>query len=445
MGDMVAKVEIEEISSVKKKLSFEVLWDDVKKELDSVYKTVGKSARVKGFRPGKVPRNILEVHYKEQAEEEVISNLISKHYSEVVEKNNIQAVAQPVIDQKGITTGADFLFDATVEIAPVVDPKDYVGLDLEREELDITEADIEERLDQIRQMHAVLKDVEGDRGLVNNDFAVIDFDGKLDGEARKELASKDHTLEIGSGSFVPGFEEQMLGMKRGESKDITVTFPEDYGATDIAGKEVLFSVTLKSIREKILPEVDEEFVKNFDKYESLEDLKKDIKKSLGEDGEAKIQADLRNTMIDKLLENNEFEVPSAWVEKQIYSMMLDARQRMVQNGMPEDKASEVSYNLHDGFNDTAARLVKASFIFNEIAKKESIEVTEKDVEDRLTILAQKYAQDYEAVKKAYETNNMEERLKDELLEQKAIAFIEEKANIILAKKDKKKKKGKGEK
>jgi len=178
-------------------------------------------------------------------------------------------------------------------------------------------------------------------------------------------------------------------------------------------------------------------------------LKKDIKKSLGEEGEARIKADLRDAMIDKLLENNEFEVPSVWVEKQVYSMMLDARQRMAQNGMPDDKASEISYNLHDGFKDPATRIVKASFIFNEIAKKESIEVTGKDVEDRLNILAQKYGQDYESVKKAYEANNMEDHLKDELLEQKAMDLVEEKANVTLvkkgSKKDSKKEKGKGEK
>ncbi|MBW2650681.1 MAG: trigger factor, partial [Deltaproteobacteria bacterium] len=287
-------------------------------------------------------------------------------------------------------------------------------------------------------MYATIEDVEDDRALVNNDFAVIDFEGKLDGEARKELASEDYTLEIGSGSFVPGFEEQLVGMKKGESKDITVTFPEEYGAKDIAGKEVLFSVTLKNIREKILPELNEEFVKNFEKYESLEDLKKDIKKSLEEEGEARIKTDLRNAMIDKLLENNEFEVPSAWVERQVYTMMLDARQRMTQNGMPDDKASEISYNLHEGFKDPATRIVKASFIFNEIAKKESIEVTEKDIEDKLNVLAQRYAQDYESVKKAYGTNNMEDRLKEELLEQKAMDFIEEKANITFVKKDREK-------
>ncbi|MCD6486264.1 MAG: trigger factor [Syntrophobacterales bacterium] len=442
---MIAEVKMENISSVEKKLSFEILWADVKKELDSIYRIVGKSAKIKGFRPGKVPRNVLEMHYKEQAEEDAISNLITKHYAEVVEKNNILAVAQPAIDQKGITTGENFLFTATVETRPVIDVKGYTELELEKEKLHITKANIEEKLDQIRQMYASFEDIKKDRALANDDFAVIDFEGKLDGKARKELTSEDYTLQIGSQNFIPGFEEQLVGMKKEESRDITVTFPEDYDAKDITGKEVIFSVTLKNIREKLLPELNEEFVKNFKQFESLEDLKKDVKKSLEEEGEAKIKTDLRNAMVDKLLENNEFEVPSSWVEEQVYSMMLGARQQMVQNGMPDDKASELSYSLRDGFNDQATRIVKASFLFHEIAKKESIEVTDKDVEDRMNALALRYAQDYESIKRVYEANKAEDRLKDELLEQKAADFVEEKANITIAKKSRKKKKEKGEK
>jgi len=441
VGDMASEAKIEETSPIQRKLSFEVLWDDVKKELDSIYKTVGRTAKIKGFRPGKAPRAVLETHYGESVKEDAISNLITKHYTEAVEKNNIEIVAQPVIDQKGITEGETFLFTATVEVQPVLEPTDYTGLALEKEKLSVLKADVDERLTQIRQMYATLEDVTKDRALAEDDFALIDFEGKLDGEARKELAAEDHTLQIGSKSFVPGFEEQLIGMKKGESKDITVTFPDDYSAKDIAGKEVLFSVTLKNIREKIFPKLDEEFVKNFEKYESLKDLKDDAKKSLEEEGEARIKGELRRTIVDKLLEKNEFEVPSAWVDQQIYTLMLDARQRMVQNGMPEDKAAEISYSMHDRFKDQAARMVKASFILNEIAKKESIEASEEEVEEKLKELAQKYGQDYASIKKAGEDDGMRDRLKDELLEQKALDFIEEKATITTPKKSKKKKKG----
>lgn len=441
MGNMASEVKIEDVSSVEKKLSFEVIWDDVKRELDSIYKKVGRSAKIKGFRPGKAPRAVLEAHYAESVKEEAISNLVTKHYAEAVEKNTIDAVAQPAVDQKEITEGENLLFSVTVEVSPVLDPHDYTGIELEKEKLSIKKADVDERLTQIRQMYATLEDVTDDRALADGDFALIDFEGKLDGEARKELAAEDHTLEIGSKSFVPGFEDQLIGMKKGETKDITVTFPEDYGAKDIAGNEVSFSVTIKGIREKVLPALDEEFIKNFEKYETLKDLTDDVKKSLGEEGEARIKAELRSTIVDRLLEKNEFEVPSAWVERQVYTMMLDARQRMVQNGMPDDKAAEISYNLRDRFNDQATTMVKASFILSEIAKKESIEVSEEEIEEKLREVAQRYAQDYESVKKAYEGSEMEGRLRDELLEKKALDLIEEKATITAAKKGKKKEKG----
>ena len=438
---MASEVKIEDISSVQRKLSFEVLWDDVKREIDSIYKTVGRSAKIRGFRPGKAPRNVLELHYKEKVEEEVVSNLVTKHFSDAVEKNNIDVVAQPVIDQKGITKGENFLFTATVDVQPLLDPRDYAGLALEKESLSVTKADVDDRLTQIRQMYATLEDVAEDRGLADGDFALIDFAGTIGGEARKELVSKDHTLQIGSQSFVPGFEEKLIGMKKGESRDITVTFPETYGAKDIAGKEVLFSVTLKNIREKILPKLNEEFVKNFEKYESLEDLKNDVKKSLEEEGESRIKEQLRNKIIDTLLEKNEFEVPPSWVERQTYAMMLDARQRMVQNGMPDDQAAEISYNMHDRFLEQATRMVKTSFILGKIAEKESIEVSEDDVDEKLKEIAQRYAQEYESVKKFYEGDGMKERLKDQLLETKIIDFIQEKADITVVKKAKKTKTG----
>ncbi len=438
MEDMVAEVTMEDISSVKKKLSFEIPWEDVKRELDSIYKTLGKNAKIKGFRQGKVPRNVLETHYKEQAEQEVISDIISKHYTNAVEERKLVPVEQPTIDQKGIKKGENFFFTTTFETQPVVDLKDYIGIELEKEEVEITEADIAERLEQIRQMYATLEDIEEDRALVNGDFAVIDFEGKLDGEARKELVSEDYVFQAGSQSFVPGFEEQIAGMKKGEKRDITVTFPENYSAKDIAGKEVEFSITLKNIREKVLPELNEDFVKNFERFETLEDLRESVRKSLEEEENGRIKTELQSAIVDKLLEKNEFEVPSSWVEEQLYNMMLSARQRMVRNGMPDEEAAKLSYSLREKFNDQAVKIAKASFMFHEIAKKESIKVDEQDVDNRMKALALRYGQDYDSIKRIYEENNAQERLRDELIEQKAADFVEERAVITLVKKDRKK-------
>jgi trigger factor len=439
LGEITSEVRIEDVSSVKKKLSFEIPWTDVKNEIDSAYTVVGKKAKIKGFRPGKVPRKILEVHYREEAEGEAISNMVSKSYLEAIEKNNIIAIDQPVIDQKGIEAEKNFSYTATVEIQPVVEPKDYVGIKVEKEKAEVTEEDIEARLDQLREMYATLEDVKGDRGLENGDFAIIDFEVTVDGTVREELSSKNYMLQMGAKMFVPGFEEQLEGMKKGDTKDVKLTFPDDYEPKDIAGKEGFYTVALKYIREKIVPELDEEFIKNFERYESLESLKDDIIKSIEAEKIAWVESDVRRKIVDNLLEKNEFEVPSMWVERQIYLMTLDAQQRMIRNGMSPDKVMEIGSNLRDRFHDQATRMVKSSLLLDKIAEKEGIEVGEDDIEEKLKDIATKTSRDYETVKTTYENNNLLDNLKNEIQENKALDFIVENAEIKVAKKKKDKK------
>ena len=421
--------KIEEINSVKKNLSFDVPWSDVKKELDSVYRDVGKTAKIKGFRPGKIPRKVLETYYGDQAEDRAISNLVNKFYWEALKENNIVPVADPEIDQKGIEKDKNFAFSAIVEVEPVIEPKDYIGLELEKKESEITDDNILAKLEELRNMHSTLENIEGDRGIIEGDFAYIDFEGKLDGKSTKEMSQENYLLEVGSKGFVPGFEDQIIGVKKGESKEIVVKFPDDYPSKEIAGKDVSFSVTVGDLKKKVLPELDESFVKNFEKYESLGELKEDIKKTLEEENKDRANAELKRLIIDKLLEKNEFEVPSSLVERQIFSMMIDAQRRMTLGGMDPEKAAEVSSNLRDKFKDEAEQIVKTTFLINSIAEKESITVDEKDVEERLKDFAGKYAQDYESLKKSYEEGDRIEHLKMGILEEKTLDFIEGKAKI----------------
>lgn len=434
MDSSSVEAKIEEINSVKKKLLFEIPWAEVKNELDSAYGAVGRAARIKGFRSGKIPRKLLEVHYKDQAEEQAISNLITKSYSDAIKKNDIMPVDHPIIDQKGIEANKDFSFTATIEIMPVVDPKDYTGLEVEKEEVNVDEGDIQERIEQLRRMYGTLEDIKEDREAVKGDYIMMDFEGKADGEALKELALKGYMVEIGSDTFFPGFEEQLLGVKKDESKEIKITLPNDFYLKNAAGKEVTFSVDVKAIKEKKLPELDDAFIENFEEYESLEDLKAGIKKSLEDEKSDKAKSDVRNRIIDRLLENNEFEVPSSWVERQINSMVTNAKQRMMSGGISPDKAAEMTQDLHDKFKDQAARAVKTSFLLGKIAEKESIDVTDEDVENKLKGLAEELSRDYETLKKAYEDSGLKYRLKDELLEQNIFDFIEGKSNIKTVKK-----------
>ncbi len=234
---------------------------------------------------------------------------------------------------------------------------------------------------------------------------------------------------MGSKRLVPGFEDALVGLKQGESKEFTVRFPEDYHVKEFAGKDITFHVTVKDIKVKVLPDLDENFVKNFDKYDSMEALRTDLRKSLEEEKSARAKASLQKAINEKLLEKNPFEVPEAYVERQIFNMMVEYQRRMVMNGMDPDNAAKVAANLHDQFRDEAARMVRTGILLQRIAETESLAVDDKEVDDRIRETASRYGRDFESMKLSYEKDNMIDRLRDQLLEEKTLDFIESRANI----------------
>ena len=437
MSDISAAVKIEDISTVKKKLSFDIPWADVKSELDAVYRKVGKTAKIKGFRPGKIPREILERHYRKDAEGETISHLVNRYYWETLQQKDIPAVTQPEIEQKGIEAEKDFTFSATVEVEPTVEPKDYLGLELEKEEPVVTDEDLEARMVEIRQMFATMEEAEEDRGIRMGDFVTLDFTGNVAGEQLKELKSENYMLEIGSKTFVPGFEDQLVGLRQGEAKTVAVKFPDNYNAAHLAGKDVEFTVHIKGIRVKKLPEIDEQFIKNFERYESLEALKADVLKNLEEEKKRKIELEFEKQISDKLLEKNVFDVPDSFVERQIYYMMSDMQRRMVSGGMDSKKAAEFSMKLHDHFREEAAKIVKTVLLLKGIAGKEALTAGEDEVEKQIREIAAQRAQDYETLRKSLEKDDLIDNIRSEILNRKTYAFLEAKAKVTNVRTEKK--------
>ena len=428
---------MEELSSVKKKLSFEIPWNEVKNELDTVYKEVGKKAKIKGFRQGKIPRKVLETHFKEHAETETINNIINKYYWQTLEEKKIIALSRPDINQEGLEglkENTKFSFSASFETEPDFEPKGYKGMELEKEIISVTAADMEKKINEIRQMFATMEEVVEERPVQKGDFVLIDFAGTFNGESPQELKSDNYFLEIGSQRFIPGFEEQLIGMKKEETKKIKVVFPEDYHEKKFAGKEVAFEVTMKSLKEKKIPEFNEDFIKNFDKYNSLEDLKNDIQKSLEEESQRMSEVNLQNRITELLLNENNFEAPPSLIERQIFYMMADTQRRMTSAGMDEKNALDLSFKMHDKFKDDAAKAVKSFLLLKKIAQKESIVVEDSDAEKHIEELAAKYGKDCELLKKAYENEEKKENLKVELVQKKVFDFIEQNANIKITEK-----------
>ena len=422
-------VKIEDISQVKKKMSFAVPWAFVKDELESVYREIGKKAKIKGFRPGKIPRKLLENYFKADAEGEAITNIVNKYYWQELEDKGIVTLSRPEIEQDGLKENVDFLFSASFETEPAFEPQGYRGIDLEKTNISISETDMEKRLSEIRKMFATMQDVDEDRPAIMGDFVTIDFAGTMDGEALPELKSDNFLLELGSNRFIPGFEEQLVGMKKDEAKNINLTFPVDYHEKKMAGKDVSFTVTMKGLKEQKLPEIDENFIKNFDKYNTLEDLKNDVRKSMEDQSKRQSESQLKDQIVEALLKANEFEAPPSLVERQIFYMMSDTQKRMRSAGMEEKSAMELSFRMHDQFKQEAEKTVRTFLLLKKIAEKEGLTVSESDIDNHIQELAEIHQTDPAVVRGAYDNEERVSSLKSEIIQKKVFDFIEHEANI----------------
>jgi len=429
VAETMVDIQIEDVSAVKKKLRFDISWLEVKKELDAAYREVGRKAKVRGFRQGKIPRHILETLYKDYAEGEAVTNIVNKYYWDTIQDRNIVAVSQPHIEQNGIQPEKNFVFTATVEVEPDLDPQGYTDLELVKEIQVVTDADIDKRLEEMRSMFSTLEEVESDRGIISGDFAVIDFEGSIEGKALPGMKSDNYLLEIGSRMFVPGFEEQIIGMKKGETKQFQVEFPGDYHEKDLAGKTVAFSVALKNIKEKKLPELDEQFIKNFNKYETLQELREEIGENLEKEHATRSASALRDLIIDRLIANNDFEVPPSFIDRQVSFMVADTQRRMTLRGVSKAKVAEFSERLPEMYREEATKIVKSSMLLRGIARKESIVTSDGEIEERIRKIAEERGQKYDDVKSSFEKANMLDNIRNDILNEKVFAFIEGKAQV----------------
>ncbi|MDI9570281.1 MAG: trigger factor [Pseudomonadota bacterium] len=427
-------VTIEEISPVKKRLRFEIPWEETRKYLDNTYRIIAKTAKVNGFRLGKTPRYILERYFKDEAEEETITEIFNHYFWEALKEHQLELVARPEVDKQGIAPGESYCFSATVEVEPAFEPEGYLGLEVDREEVEVTEEDVAAKLAELREMYGTMEEVDEETEVAPGLFVVIDFQGHLDGRPLREMKADGYLLEIGSGSFVPGFEDELLGMKKGESKEFTVRFPDAYHHQEAAGKEVFFSARVTNIKEKRLPEVNEEFVRNFDKFDSLEELRADIREKIEAQKKEKADADMRIAMMDRLLEKNPFPVPERMVERQLRSMMIDARWRMEMQGIGPDQAAAMLPEYRDRYKDEANRIVRSFLLIKRIADKENVTVEEEELEARIRDLAIRSGRTSDQYRGELEERDMIDDIRMELKNKKVMELIEAQAVIRPVKK-----------
>ncbi|MFW6409562.1 MAG: trigger factor [Halanaerobiales bacterium] len=422
-------VKKEQKENNKVELKVEIEPERVNTALEQAYKKVVKDVELPGFRKGKVPRKVLEAKYgKEVLHKDALDILIPEGYSEAVEETEIEPIDQPDIEDFYIAEDEPATFTATVEVKPEVKLGQYTDLGIEKEEVEVTEEEVEERIEHTREHHGQLVSVDREE-VQEGDHVIIDFEGKIDGEAFEGGSAEEYSLEIGSNTFIPGFEEQLIGARVGEEKEVDVTFPEDYNAEDLAGEDAVFTVNIKEIKEKQLPELDDEFASEASEHDSLEEWKEEIRESIKEQKEEETERKYENEILETIAESTEVEIPEKLVDNELDKMYQNLSYNISAQGMEIDDYLNYMGMEEEGWREenreTAEKQAKNNLILEAIAEVEDIEIEEDEIDEQIEEIAEQNDQDKEQVKAIMQMQGQLDGLKESLRIQKAMDFLKE--------------------
>lgn len=408
-------------------LTVEVSVEKVKEGLDAAFKKVVKQVNVPGFRKGKMPRGMFEKRFGvESLYQDALDILLPEAYGKAIEETGIEPVDRPEIDIEQMENGKELIFKATVTVKPEVKLGEYKSLEVEEFVTNVTDEDVAKELETLQSRHAELV-VKEEGKAENGDTVVIDFEGFVSGEAFEGGKGENYSLELGSGSFIPGFEDQLVGTSAGESKDVEVEFPEEYHAAELAGKPAVFKVTVHEIKSKELPVLDDEFAKDADdEVESLDELKEKIKNRLTDSKQHEAEHHLRDTVVEKAAENAEVDIPAVMIDNEIDRMVQEFEQRLQMQGMNLELYTQFSGQdknaLREQMKEEAEKRVRINLTLEAIAKAENIEASEEDVNAELEKMAEMYQMTVENIKQAL---GGLESIKADLQLKKAVDFLVE--------------------
>ncbi|AJO59222.1 trigger factor [Bacillus subtilis] len=408
-------------------LTVEVDAETFKTALDDAFKKVVKQVSIPGFRKGKIPRGLFEQRFGVEAlYQDALDILLPVEYPKAVEEAGIEPVDRPEIDVEKIEKGESLIFTAKVTVKPEVKLGDYKGLGIEKDDTTVTDEDVQNELKALQERQAELV-VKEEGAVEEGNTVVLDFEGFVDGEAFEGGKAENYSLEVGSGSFIPGFEDQLVGLEAGAEKDVEVTFPEEYHAEDLAGKPAVFKVKIHEIKAKELPELDDEFAKDIDEeVETLAELTEKTKKRLEEAKENEADAKLREELVLKASENAEIDVPQAMVDTELDRMLKEFEQRLQMQGMNLELYTQFSGQdeaaLKEQMKEDAEKRVKSNLTLEAIAKAENLEVSDEEVDAELTKMAEAYNMPVENIKQAIGSTDA---MKEDLKVRKAIDFLVE--------------------
>lgn len=424
---MEAKMEKIEANVVKFEVRVEA--EKFTAALNKAYNKNKKNFNIPGFRKGKVPMAMVKKHYGvEVLFEDAINTVVSETYPTLIEENKLKPIDYPKIDVVEIGEGKDLVYTAEVTLYPEIELGEYKGLDIKRKEVKVEDVEVEGQLKNMQQQNARVE-VKEEGNVENGDIAVIDFKGFVDGVAFEGGEAKDYALEIGSGSFIDNFEDQLVGMATGEKKEIKVNFPENYGKEDLNGKEATFEVIVNQIKVKEMPALDDEFAKEVSEFETLDELKADITKRIEETKKASVEREFEDELVTAVIENSKMDIPEIMVEKEIDMMVRDLENRLRQQGLSLEQYMQFTGNTEEKMRsymkENADKKVKADLVLEAIAKAENIEATDEEIKEKANEIAKIYAPDQADKMAEMLMQTQSNMIAKDLVVSKTIKFLEE--------------------
>ena len=432
-------LQVEKMEKNMAKLTIEVSAEEFEKAVQNAYLRSRGKITIPGFRKGKAPRVMIEKMYGAGIFFEDAANaLIQAEYPKAVDESGLEIVSQPEIDVVQIEKGKAFIFTAEVAVKPEVTLGEYKGLEVEVTPADVTEEEIAAELKREQENNSRTIDVD-DRAVADGDMVTLDFEGFVDGVAFEGGKGTDYPLTIGSNSFIPGFEEQLVGAEIGVEKEVNVTFPENYHANDLAGKAAVFKCTVKAIKVKELPELDDEFAKDVSEFDTLDAYKADIEKKLKERKEAVAKREREDKAVDAVIENAQMDIPEAMIQNQIQQLMQDFIRRMQAQGLSIDQYYQFTgldnAKIQEQMRPQALKRIQSRLVLEKIAETENIQISDEKFEEELKAMADMYKMEVEKLKEVmgdYE----KEQIKKDMAVQEAVTLVAESAKVVEKKEEK---------
>ncbi len=423
-------LQVEKLEKSMAKLTIEVSADDLEKALQSAYMKQKNKISLPGFRKGKVPRQMIEKMYgAEVFYDDAANELIPKAYADAYDECEEDIVSRPQIDVVQIEKGKPFIFTATVALKPEVTLGQYKGLEVEKYSTDVTDEEIDARLTEEAEKNARKVTVE-DRPVQDGDEVILDYEGFVDGVAFEGGKGENHPLVIGSGSFIPGFEEQLIGVNAGVDVEVKVTFPEEYHAKDLQGKEAVFQCKVHEIKAKEIPEIDDEFASEVSEFDTLEEYKEDLKKSIAQKKESEGKEKQEDEAVEQAVENAQYELPEAMIETQVSQMAEDFSRRIKGQGLTMEQYFQFTglsaEKLLEDMRPQAEKSIETRLVLEAIVKAENIEVSEERLDEEIQKMAEMYRMDADKMKETM-GDKEKARMKEDIAVQEAITFLVENA------------------